>query len=126
MISAVRGAVAAAATAAVALACAGAANADNSNNNNNNNDVTNIGGSSATDSSANENVMWPPTDLSWPPQQILNAGEGGNDNGNDNAKSNNKTPATPIVLPVGQSAPAATAAPSTSEAPTPIVPVATP
>ncbi len=106
------------AAAVVALASAGAASADNSNSNSNNNDVTNVVGSAVTGRPSNENANWPPTDLSWPPNEIMNSGAGESD-GNDSSGS------TPIVMPTGQPAPTKTATPSTQQA-QPIVPVNTP
>ncbi len=79
-------AVAALVAVVVALAPPGAARADNSNNNSNDNDVTNVGNPSRF-AQSNENTSWPPADLSWPPNYIVN-------NGGQNA--------TPIVMPRGR------------------------
>ena len=109
-----RVAVAAVLAAVVGIASAGTARADNSNNNSNTNDVTNLGGSSDITGGSNENTGWPPTDLSWPPKAITNSG-------GDKSSDHEGTPATPIVMPSGQSA-----TPSTSEPARPIVPVDAP
>jgi hypothetical protein len=111
--------------AAVALASAGAASADNSNNNANTNDVTSIGNPSLGNTSGSEKTNWPPTDLGWPPKEIMSGAD--NENvGNSGNKGNDNSAATPIVMPVGQAPPAPTAGPSTTETPKPIVPVSSP
>jgi hypothetical protein len=110
--------VAGAITALVALAAAGAASADNSNSNSNTNDVTSIGNPNYGSNTGSEKTNWPPTDLGWPPKEIMSSGNN-ETNGN---KGNESSAATPIVMPVGQ--PALT--PSTTEAPKPIVPVNSP
>lgn len=123
MSTGLRVAAAAVIAAAVGRASAGAASADNSNNNTNTNDLTNVDGDYSTGAtSSGENTNWPPTDLSWPPKDIMNSGadETGGSKGHDSSA------ATPIVMPLGQPIPADTAAPSTSETPKPIVPVNTP
>jgi hypothetical protein len=97
----------------VALTSAGAASADNSNNNSNTNDVTSIGNPSLATPSASEKTNWPPTGMGWPPDEVMN--KGGSQNGSN--KGNESSAATPIVMPVGQPAPA----PSTTETPKPIV-----
>jgi hypothetical protein len=58
----------------VALAPPGVASADNSNNNTNNNDVTNLGDPSDMFARSNLDTNWPPADLSWPPNNIVNSG----------------------------------------------------
>jgi hypothetical protein len=115
-------AVAAVVAAGVAVATAGAASADNSNSNTNNNDVTqpaSLDGFGAS-SGATEKTNWPPTDLSWPPTEVMNGGvgESGNKKGNETESSST----TPIVIPAGQTA----STTGTEEAPKPIVPVNTP
>ena len=109
--------------AAVALAPAGVASADNSNSNTNTNDVTQVGGGDFSAGAGNENTNWPPTDLGWPPKEIL--GGGVNENGGTETSGNNKgrsQPASaPIVMPSGQSPPEPTQTPSTTEAARPIV-----
>ena len=99
----------------VALASPGVANADNSNNNTNNNDVTNIGDPSDMFTRSDGNTNWPPAGSSWPPNDITNSGG-----------ENGGTAATPIVMPMGQSAPHEAATNSTSTGAGPIVPVNTP
>jgi len=108
--------------AVVALASAGAASADNNNNNSNTNDVTSIGNPSLGNTSGSEKTNWPPTDLGWPPKEIMSSGSS-ETNGN---KGNESSAATPIVMPVGQPAATPTAEPSTTETPKPIVPVNSP
>jgi hypothetical protein len=108
--------------AVVALASAGAASADNSNNNANTNDVTSIGNPSLGSTSGSEKTNWPPTNMGWPPNEIMNS----NGNQNEGNKGPENSPATPIVMPVGQPAPEPTATPSTTETPKPIVPVSSP
>ncbi|HZQ31081.1 MAG TPA: hypothetical protein VFB19_05040 [Mycobacterium sp.] len=106
----------------LAIACPGVAHADNSNSNSNTNDVTQIGSSSSdfNSSSAGENTVWPPTDLSWPPSSVMNA-----ENGNSGKKTQTPAP-TPIVVPSGQEAPAADTGSETPETAPPIVPVDSP
>jgi hypothetical protein len=99
----------------VALASPGVANADNSNNNTNTNDVTSIGNPNITYEESNANTNWPPAGSSWPPNDITNSGG-----------ENSGTAATPIVMPMGQSAPPEAATNSTSAGAGPIVPVNTP
>jgi hypothetical protein len=111
--------------AVVALGSAGTARADNSNSNTNTNDVTNIGdGSDTSGASSNEKTSWPPTDVGWPPKDVMNA-DNGETGGNTN-NANNRSGATAIVMPRGQPAPTDTATPSTPETTKPIVPVAAP
>ena len=113
-------AVAGVVAAAVALAPAGVASADNSNSNTNTNDVTNLGGDGfAGIGSGNENTNWPPTDLGWPPKEILGGGE--SENGGNQGR---ESASTPIVMPTGQSPPTETA--STPEPAKPIVGVSSP
>jgi hypothetical protein len=118
-----RAAVAPVIVAVVALAPAGAASADNSNSNTNNNDVTDVDGSDTSGSSSDENTDWPPTDLGWPPKDVMNA-----DNGEtgSNKNNNDRSATTPIVTPLGQPGPTDTATPSTPETTKPIVPVSSP
>jgi hypothetical protein len=58
----------------VPLVPPGVASADNSNNNTNNNDVTNVGNPSDMSARSNGNSSWPPADLSWPPNNMINSG----------------------------------------------------
>ncbi|MCV7228730.1 hypothetical protein [Mycolicibacterium komossense] len=61
---------------------------------------------------------WPPTAVDWPP-----GADSGSDGGSGGgAAASPSTAPTPIVLPLGQEAPAT----SISETPTPIVPVGAP
>jgi hypothetical protein len=114
-----RAAVAAAAVAVVALASAGPTSADNSNSNTNTNDVTNLGGGGgAGATSGTESTNWPPTDLSWPPSNVMNGDLASKDKGNSEP--------TQIVMPLGQPAPTMTATPTTTETTKPIVPAGTP
>jgi hypothetical protein len=116
--------------AAVALAPAGVASANNSNSNSNTNDVTQFGPDdfSAGAGSSSESTNWPPTDLGWPPKEILGGGEnesGGNEtsgrtNGRDEPAS------APIVMPSGQSPQEPTHTPSTSAAAKPIIDASSP
>lgn len=121
-------AVAGVVAAAVALAPAGVASADNSNSNTNTNDVTQVGGGDFSAGAGNENTNWPPTDLGWPPKEILGGGE--NENGGTETSGNNNgrnAPASaPIVMPSGQSPPQPTRSASTSEASKPIVDASSP
>jgi len=110
---------------AVALAPAGIASADNNNNNTNTNDVTQNGGADFSAGSSNENTNWPPTDLGWPPKEILTGGESENENGGNN-NGRNESASAPIVMPSGQSPPEPTHTSSRSEAPKPIVDVSSP
>lgn len=120
-----RVAVAAMAAAVLALASAGAASADNSNSNTNNNDVTQLGSMDASDSSgASEKTNWPPTDLGWPPQEVMAGGVG--DSGGKKSNDNGGSASKPIVMPDGQSAAASEATPTTSETAKPIVPAGSP
>jgi hypothetical protein len=76
----------------VALASPGVANADNSNTNTNTNDVTNIGDPNDMFARPNENTNWPPTGLSWPPEDVVNSG---GENGGHGAA----TPIVPVNAP---------------------------
>lgn len=111
---AVAGVVALVVAPAVALASPGVANADNSNNNTNTNDVTSIGNPNLTFDQSNESTSWPPGGVSWPPNDITNSG------------AENGGAGTPIVMPMGEPAPAGAATASTSGAAKPVVPVNTP
>jgi hypothetical protein len=121
-------AVAGVVAAAVALAPAGVANADNSNSNTNTNDVTQVGGGDFSAGAGNENTNWPPTDLGWPPKEILGGGE--NENGGTQTSGNNRgrnEPASaPIVMPSGQTPPTPTETPNAPEAARPIVGISSP
>ena len=121
-------AVAGVLAAAIALAPTGVASADNSNSNTNTNDVTQVGGGDFSAGAGNENTNWPPTDLGWPPKEIL--GGGVNENGGTETSGNNKgrnQPASaPIVMPSGQSPPTQTPTPTTSEPAKPIVGISSP
>ncbi|MDT5091875.1 MAG: hypothetical protein QOH60_1238 [Mycobacterium sp.] len=80
-----------------ALGLAAPASADNSNSNTNNNDVTQVGdGSNSSGETTDENTAWPPTDLDWPPSDLLKA---------DDTEKSGKSSAPPIVMPAGQTAP---------------------
>ena len=105
---------------AVAVGTAGTANADNSNSNTNNNDVTQQGGpGGGSDSGGSEKTSWPPTDLGWPPNEVMS---GGVDSGNKKGNENESSSSTPIVTPGGPATPAVAAGTSTEETPKPIVP----
>jgi hypothetical protein len=121
MTNGLRVAVASLVVTVVAVASAGPATADNSNNNSNTNDVTNIGGSSNDmgASTSDENTNWPPTASDWPPQDVLDAGDSG-------TKGKDNSAAKPIVMPRGQTAPAQSDTPSTTETTKPIVPAGAP
>jgi hypothetical protein len=119
--------------AAVALAPAGVASANNSNSNSNTNDVTQYGPDdfSAGAGSASESTNWPPTDLGWPPKEILGGGEnesGGNET-SGTTSSGNEAASVPIVMPSGQS-PQAPQGPThtagTSETAKPIIDASSP
>lgn len=79
-------------TVVVALLSSGVAAADNSNTNTNNNDVTNLGDPS-NGAGVSETGNWPPTDLSWPPADIMT---GGGENG---GHSSAETPIVPVGAP---------------------------
>jgi hypothetical protein len=128
MSTARRLAVAGVVAAAVALAPAGVARADNNNSNTNTNDVTQLGGVDfSAGAVADESTNWPPTDLGWPPREILSGGE--NENGVNETSGNNgrnESAPTPIVMPAGQSPPTQMETPSTPEPAKPIVGVSSP
>ena|ERR1700739_1455856 len=113
--------------AAVALAPAGVASADNNNSNTNTNDVTQVGGGDFGGAGASENTNWPPTDLGWPPKEILSSNE--SENGGTEitgSRGRNELAPTPIVMPSGQTPPTPTETPNAPEAVRPIVGISSP
>ncbi|MDT5013031.1 MAG: hypothetical protein QOH57_4648 [Mycobacterium sp.] len=103
------------------LSTAGPARADNSNSNTNNNDVTNVGDASDGDGSTDENTAWPPTDLDWPPGDLLKS-----DNGTSSGGGAKSSASVPIVMPAGEVAPETSDPPGAREPTKPIVAVDAP
>jgi hypothetical protein len=73
------------------------------------------------DSGGGGGDSWPPTSVDWPPN--ADSGDSGGDSGSGGGGGKSKA-ATPIVMPEGMTAPAAST--DTSSTPTPIVPVDAP